>query len=166
MHWQQIDALSVSLTILSTKQLNVHSGKLAAIDASISQLLQPANKHALQLDITIFTDSLIALQALQKPGQQSGQSVLRNITYTARKIETMFIRRYIVQLQWCLRHSKDIENEMAHHLVAKSTKIRKVIQEDKITAPLLQAVALSIAFQIFICSTYCMTAEPKDKKVH
>lgn len=46
-HWQQIDAPSVSLTISSTKRLNVHSGELAAIDATISQLLQLANKHAL-----------------------------------------------------------------------------------------------------------------------
>ena len=107
---------------------------------------------------------LDAFQALQKPGQQSGQSVFRNITYTAHKIETMLSGAYKVQLQWCPKHSKVIGNEMAHHLAAQNIEIEKVIQEDKTTALLLQVVALSPAFQIFLCSAYARPPNPKTEK--
>ncbi len=137
MHSQQINVPPVSLTISSTKRLNVHFSKLAATDAGVSQLLQLANMHALPPEITIFTDSLGALQALQKPEQQSSQSVDCNITYNTHKIETLPSKTYEIQLQWCPGHSKVIENEMAHYLATQSTEIGKDIQVDRTVSPLL-----------------------------
>ena len=163
-HWHQINVPPVSLTISSTQRLNVHSGKLAAIDAGVSQLLQLANIHALPPEITIFTDSLGALQALQKPGQQSGQSVLRNITYNTHKIETLLSKTYKIQLQWCPGHSKVIGNEMAHYLATQSTEIGKDIQVERTAAPLLQAVALPLGFKTFPCSAYARPPNPKTGK--
>lgn len=75
-HWQQMNVPPVSLTISSADRLNVYAGDLAAIDACVSQLIQLANLHALPPVTTIFSDSLSALQALQKPGHQSSQSLL------------------------------------------------------------------------------------------
>ncbi len=93
--------------------------------------------HALPPEITIFTDSLGALQALQKPRQQSGQSVLCNITYNTHTIETLLSKTYNIQLQLCSGHSKIIENEMAHYFATQSTEIGKDIQVDKTAALLL-----------------------------
>ena len=97
-YWQHIYAPSISLTMSSMQRLNVYSGELTAINASIFQLFQLARKQALPLNTTIFSDSLSALHALENPGQQSGQSVLCSITYRVHKIETMLNKSYKIQI--------------------------------------------------------------------
>ena len=97
-------------------------------------------------NITIFFDSLSTLQALQNPGQQSGQSVLRSIAYRVHEIETRLNGSYRTQLQWCHGHSKVAGNEIAHYLASQITEAGRVIQEDITTPPLLQAVALPLGF--------------------
>ena len=163
-YWQHIYAPSISLTMSSMQRLNVYSGELAAIDASIFQLLQLARKQALPPNTTIFSDSLSALQALQNPGQQSGQSVLRSITYRVHEIETMLNGSYRIQIQWCPGHSKVVGNEIAHHLASQSTEMGRVIQGGKTTPPLLQAVALPLGFQLFPLSAYARPPNPKTGK--
>lgn len=68
-------------------------------------------------------------------GQQSGQSVIRSITYLVHEIETMLNRSYKIQIQWCSGHSKVEGNEIAHHHASPSTEVRRVIQGDKTTPP-------------------------------
>lgn len=133
-HWQNLNLPDISIAIFLPQYLSVYSGKLAAIDATITYLYYLAQHACLPPLTTIFTDFLSAfqaLQALQAPGQQSAQSFLQSINYQVYCIENSFPSSFKIQFAWCPGHSHVFGNEKAHQLAQKSTEKGKSIQSNQ-----------------------------------
>ena len=139
--------LAVSRTISSPKTLDSHAAELVAIDCAVSQLLYSVQRGGTGPPITIFSDSLGALQALRNPCPKSGQFLVTQITLKVYQINIS--NRTNVALEWSPGHSHIPGNEMAQNLAQHATK-----KEAKVSLsasyPTLQSVVLERGRKMFL----------------
>ena len=89
-------------------------------------IYQINGKSQENLQFIIYSDSQEALKALKKPGQQSAQFLLRNITKHGAEINQL--KNASICYKWCLGHSKVPDNKKAHRLLRKATEPESIIQ--------------------------------------
>ena len=138
-------AESISITIATAKELNVHAGELTAIQLTVSRLLFMVMMESCQLQVTVFSSSQGALKALQKPCQQSGQFIINRIITEAHMINAS--GKASVRFQWSPGHSDISGNDLAHTLAQQATEVGQSVSS-MYNQPVLQTTALRIAKQI------------------
>lgn len=147
-HW--IGALqwpAVSRTISSPKILDPHAAELAAIDCAVSQLLYSVQQGSIRPPITIFSDSLGALQALRNPRPKSGQFLVTQITLKIHEINIS--NQTSVTLEWSPGHSHIPGNEMAHNLAQLATRKEATVSFST-SYPTLQSLVLENGRKMFL----------------
>ena len=108
-----------STKVGTTHALNVFIGELLAIDVALAQLIhfakieQPKNPN-----ITLFTDSQVALNAISYPAAYSGQFLTKAIILKTRQLHSLGV---LCILQWSPGHSKIPRNVESHELAQKAT---------------------------------------------
>ena len=115
-----ISYFPVSSTIVGTTHaLNVFIGELLAIDVALAQLIHFAKiEQPRNLNVTLFTDSQAALNAISYLAAYSGQFLTKAITLKTRQLHSLGV---LCILQWSPGHSKIPENAKAHELAQKAT---------------------------------------------
>ena len=114
-------------TIRASSSLSAHHGELVAIQEAclLIDKLWPGHDIYPRTTVTIFSDGQSALQTLARPRQQSGQSILRDITYQLERIANRWGPRVV--FQWLPGHSNIAGNDRAHTLAQEATENHRYI---------------------------------------
>ncbi len=109
-----------STTVATTHTLNVFTGELFAIDVALAQLsvLPKVEQPWRHQNVTLFTDSQAALNALSFPRAQSGQFLVKSISLKIRQLRSWGIS---CVFQWSPCHSKIPGNTEVHKLAQLAT---------------------------------------------
>lgn len=122
-----ISPMNVIRTIGASSSVSAHHGELVAIQEAclLIDTLWPADDIYPRTTVTIFSDSQSALQALARPRQQSGQSILRDVLHQLQRLSSRWGPR--VAFQWLPAHSNIAGNERAHTLAREATEDRQPV---------------------------------------
>ncbi len=108
-----------STTVRTTHALNVFTGDLLAIDVGLVQLIHFAKiEQPRNLNVTLFTESQAALNAISYPAAYSGQFLTKAIILKTRQLHFLGV---LCILQWSPGHSKIPGNVKAYELAQKTT---------------------------------------------
>ena len=108
-----------STTVGTTQALNVFIGELLAIDVALAQLIYFAKlERPRHQNVTLFTESQAALNALSHPTAQSGQFLTKAIALKIRQLQSLGVSCI---LQWSPGHSKIPGNVEVHKLAQMAT---------------------------------------------
>lgn len=129
----------VSKTISTPKTLNPYAAELAALECAVSQILNSVRHGETGPQVTIFSDSLGALQALRDPRPKSGQFLITKITLKVHEINNS--NRTQVAFERSPGHSQIPGNEQAHNLAQLAT-LKGTNIETPTVYHMLQSVAL------------------------
>lgn len=138
---------AVSKTISSSKILDPHAAELVAIDCAVSQLLHSVQQGGTKPPITIFFDSLGALQAFPNPRPKTGQFLVTQITLKIHEINMS--NQAKITLEWSPGHSHIPGTEIAHNLAQQVTKKEATVSLSN-SYPTLQSLILERGRKMFL----------------
>src|SRR5258706_11966351 len=90
-------------------------------------------------EVTIYSDSMSALQSIAKPRRQSGQRLLQRITGT---IQRCWTNQHQVRFAWIPSHSGVPGNEEANRLARAATAPLSIIDTPSWAADQFKSVVL------------------------
>ena len=142
-HWQNMQGWGpMSHTIADNSKLTNNTGELAAIEAVIAKIWFYADHKQLQnLQISIFTDSVYALNMLSHSPRSSGQFLAGSILRLNHLIciSPQNIKLYF---QWSPAHCKIFANYSVHGLAQQATREGQQIEPRLREFPLAKPLVL------------------------